>query len=224
MFCGKCGEKLNDNAKFCPKCGNPVSGNDGVGQGNVETEKYKEIVNGNKKNKTVGMIAVAITVLVVVVGGFWLFSGRSYKKTVKEYVNAQVNFPKSFSKKIKELLPEGMWEEIIENEFESEEQAVNMLEEQMEEAYKTLEEHFGEGFKYSYQIVEEKDLSKKDIREIEEEWEDKDIEPAKEVKEGKELTIKVEIKSADGEITVDNEQNLTVVKIGRSWYIAIFDF
>lgn len=48
MFCGKCGEKLNDNAKFCPKCRNPFSGNDGVGQGKVETEKYKEIVNRSK--------------------------------------------------------------------------------------------------------------------------------------------------------------------------------
>lgn len=24
-FCGKCGTQLNDGAKFCPKCGNPIS-------------------------------------------------------------------------------------------------------------------------------------------------------------------------------------------------------
>ena len=27
-YCGKCGTKLNDGAKFCPKCGNRVGGND----------------------------------------------------------------------------------------------------------------------------------------------------------------------------------------------------
>ena len=26
MFCSKCGTKIPDNAKFCPKCGNPVKG------------------------------------------------------------------------------------------------------------------------------------------------------------------------------------------------------
>lgn len=26
MFCGKCGENVDDNTKFCPKCGNLISG------------------------------------------------------------------------------------------------------------------------------------------------------------------------------------------------------
>ena len=46
----------------------------------------------------------------------------------------------------------------------------------------------------------------------------------KEIKEGKEITIKVEIKSGDGENTVDNELDLELVKVGRSWCLAEFDF
>lgn len=75
MFCGKCGEKLEDNVKFCPKCGSPISGNVAGTQTDSKTEKYKEIVNGSKKNKTVGMIAVAIIALAVIAGAFRLVGG-----------------------------------------------------------------------------------------------------------------------------------------------------
>lgn len=229
MFCGKCGEKLEDNARFCPKCGNAVGGNEGAAQVSQEAEKYKEMVNGNKKNKTVGMIAVAIIALVVIAGAFWLFGGRSYKKTVKEYVNAQFNFSEDSVRKIVKLFPEGVWEQVVdmgieEDAFESEEEAIETLEETLEEAHESLEDYYGKGFKYSYQISDEKDLSKKDIREIEEDWKDMDIKFEKEIKEGKELTIKVEVKSADGETTTDNEMDLQLIKIGRSWYLTDFDF
>ena len=67
-------------------------------------------------------------------------------------------------------------------------------------------------------------MNKKDIREIEEDWEDMGVTFEKEIKEGKEITIKVEIKSGDGENTVDNELDLELVKVGRSWCLAEFDF
>lgn len=78
--------------------------------------------------------------------------------------------------------------------------------------------------KYYKKITEEEDLNKKDIREIEEDWEDMGVTFEKEIKEGKEITIKVEIKSGDGENTVDNELDLELVKVGRSWCLAEFDF
>ena len=54
MFCGKCGTELKDNAKFCSKCGNVIDAN-GKRRVNSQVEKYKEMVKGNKKNKTVAM-------------------------------------------------------------------------------------------------------------------------------------------------------------------------
>lgn len=42
MFCGKCGERLDDNAKFCTKCGNLVNENSKAEQVKPETEKYKK--------------------------------------------------------------------------------------------------------------------------------------------------------------------------------------
>ena len=32
MFCGKCGNKLDDNAKFCDKCGNPTDASIDIGK------------------------------------------------------------------------------------------------------------------------------------------------------------------------------------------------
>lgn len=229
MFCGKCGENVDDNTKFCPKCGNLISGNDRATQVKPEAQKYKDLVNGNNKNKTVGMIVVAIIGLVVISGAFWLFGGRSYKKTIKEYVNAQFNYSQDSIKKVVKLFPEGMWEQIVEQgmaegEFESEGEVIEFLEEQLKDAHETLEKYYGKDFKYSYKITEEEDLNKKDIREIEEDWEDMDVKLEKEIKEGKEITIKVEVKSADGENAVDNELDLQLVKVGRSWCLADFDF
>lgn len=229
MFCGKCGENVDDNTKFCPKCGNLISGNDRATQVKPEAQKYKDLVNGNNKNKTVGMIVVAIIGLVVISGAFWLFGGRSYKKTIKEYVNAQFNYSQDSIKKVVKLFPEGMWEQIVEQgmaegEFESEGEVIEFLEEQLKDAHETLEKYYGKDFKYSYKITEEEDLNKKDIHEIEEDWEDMDVKLEKEIKEGKEITIKVEVKSADGENAVDNELDLQLVKVGRSWCLADFDF
>lgn len=42
MLCGKCGERLDDNAKFCTKCGNLVNENSKAEQVKPETEKYKK--------------------------------------------------------------------------------------------------------------------------------------------------------------------------------------
>lgn len=122
-----------------------------------------------------------------------------------------------------------MWEQIVEQgmaegEFESEGEVIEFLEEQLKDAHETLEKYYGKDFKYSYKITEEEDLNKKDIREIEEDWEDMGVTFEKEIKEGKEITIKVEIKSGDGENTVDNELDLELVKVGRSWCLAEFDF
>lgn len=44
-FCGKCGHKLQENQKFCPKCGNPIR--TAVNQVPVQNEKLEEIVAAN---------------------------------------------------------------------------------------------------------------------------------------------------------------------------------
>lgn len=230
MFCGKCGAELKDNAKFCSKCGNVIEANNGKEKQDSQVEKYKEIVNGNKKNKTIGMIAVGGLILILVLAVFFIFGGRSYKKTVKEYVKASFSSDsdKAVDKMVK-LLPEEVWEKVVESgkeegDIDNEEEAKEFLAEKLEESYETIEEHYGEGFKYSYEIVDEDELRSPELRAIEDDFEDEDIRLEKEIKEGKEVTVKVAVKSADGEMKADNEMNITVIKIGRSWYLADFNF
>lgn len=36
MFCEKCGKEIKDNVKFCPFCGNKVSGKSGIPPGGAK--------------------------------------------------------------------------------------------------------------------------------------------------------------------------------------------
>lgn len=54
MFCSNCGERLDENARFCPSCGNPISKEIKLGQA-VEENKIKSsrnTVNNSKKPHT----------------------------------------------------------------------------------------------------------------------------------------------------------------------------
>lgn len=64
MYCGKCGNKLNDNSKFCDKCGCPVDSN------NQDVVKKEEVfINKNADDKfdivslILGIIAVILVLL-----------------------------------------------------------------------------------------------------------------------------------------------------------------
>jgi uncharacterized membrane protein YvbJ len=47
MFCGNCGEKLNENAKFCPYCGRSASIVENEGQASQHKEESKETIKDN---------------------------------------------------------------------------------------------------------------------------------------------------------------------------------
>ena len=84
MFCGKCGKENNDDAVFCTECGAPLNGNQPLPQ----EEAAKMADGASTKNRKIGVIAVVAAAVLVIAFGMLLFGGRSYKKTVNQYVNA----------------------------------------------------------------------------------------------------------------------------------------
>lgn len=60
MYCRKCGNKLNDNAKFCSKCGTSIEEDKKV----IEIVEEKEIKLESKANNLVTLIIVLITMIV----------------------------------------------------------------------------------------------------------------------------------------------------------------
>lgn len=70
MYCGRCGHKLREGAKFCPKCGCPA---DGPGTGPKGTEEAAEIEKaagktGKKKRRRWILILVILLVLLAAAG------------------------------------------------------------------------------------------------------------------------------------------------------------
>ena len=73
-YCGKCGIQLEDDAKFCPKCGAPVDGIEDVGKKDVEDQEEIRI-------KRV-IVAFAITIIFIL-GGIGYFNNKKTEEAAK---------------------------------------------------------------------------------------------------------------------------------------------
>lgn len=74
MYCKRCGQKLNDDLKLCPKCGNPM---------NIRVTDEEK--NTKKKFRKKLFVAIAV-VIVTVVAGVALFFVSKEQKEKKQYV------------------------------------------------------------------------------------------------------------------------------------------
>ena len=73
MFCKKCGNGLDENAKFCPKCGNNIEGSE-----SVPIQSAPPVVNTPpKKSGSTGLIIGLIIAFVAVIGVVALIMGAA---------------------------------------------------------------------------------------------------------------------------------------------------
>ena len=83
MFCGKCGAVLDEDARFCPKCGTPSM--------SVETARTPESHNGRLIKTTalviIGAIAAVVLLWVLIAG-----AKDSPEKSVKNYLDIMHDF------------------------------------------------------------------------------------------------------------------------------------
>lgn len=82
MFCAKCGAKIEDNARFCNKCGSPVPAPQGSGQKGGPAGGSRQ---GKAVSKKKGFLAAAAVILVltaVAVGVFVVRNSGSVGKAV----------------------------------------------------------------------------------------------------------------------------------------------
>jgi hypothetical protein len=59
-FCSNCGNKLDDGAKFCPKCGTPIDGKGDVPQSDDNGKSDEDA-----KNTKVGCISLIVIILII---------------------------------------------------------------------------------------------------------------------------------------------------------------
>ena len=98
MFCRNCGTQLKEGAKFCPKCGTPVSSTAGNGfngsgvphekQGaRTQTTYHYQSSTAKKESRIpfflIGVIVILVAAVVII---FRACSGGGYKKVIKTYM------------------------------------------------------------------------------------------------------------------------------------------
>lgn len=205
MFCGYCGTNNADNAAFCSVCGAKLEP-----QQQKKEEKKKETASNNK-NRTIGIIAVAVVALVFAVA---VFGGRSYKATVKQLVNASFvdadggDFIKVFPKKVVKLLME-------DDDYYDIDEFAEEVTEDLEAHLNRLNSQYGE-HKIKYKIVEAEKASKKALSEIKSYYKEEfDVK----VSAAKNVEIELTIKYDGG--TDTDDLDIYLIKIGRSWYLDI---
>ena len=231
MYCRKCGAKQLDDAVFCSECGtrlaaegqpaNPAAAqNSAPAQNQVPvTQPVMNAVSPEaaqkKKHRRIGVIAVIVAVVLIaglVTLGVFLFGGRSYKSTVKQFMKA---WEEQDAEAMIELLPEEALDTLVEDDwFDSLEEAVEDLQEQLEAETKYYGEEYGD-WDISWKIIKEKDCSKAKLKKIQKELRTVGVD---DVTEAKIVTIEGTMKYDELEET--DERDVVVVKIGRSWYMA----
>lgn len=204
MFCGKCGAKNNEGAIFCYKCGKPLNDEQ------KEVENVAADAKTNNRNRNVGIIVVAVIVATVLIGIFYLFGGRSYKTTVKKFLEASMN---GDVKTILKLIPEDLIEELQEEKGLNKNELVSEMQERMQEEMDTLNNNLGDNWKVTYDIQKVKDVSDKDLKEIKKDYKEYDVD----VTAAKNIEVKCTVKWKDNKNT--NTANISVIKVGRNWYI-----
>ncbi|MGN0398988.1 MAG: zinc-ribbon domain-containing protein [Blautia sp.] len=216
MFCEKCGEKIDATMKFCPKCGAPVRV---IPEEPIYTPPVSPVeTNPNKNNRKIGMIAAAVIVVAVLAAGVFLFGGKSYKTVIKQFFDATFE---ADVKTIMKLIPKGMVEYALEEEGYDKDELDEMMddmEEDLQDSIDYMDSYMGDDWKVSYEILDSNDIKGEDLDDVKDTYKEYGVK----VSAAKE--VEVELKVEWGEDEEDSTTlDLSVIKVGRSWYLDIED-
>lgn len=219
MYCGNCGANLSEGSVFCPACGSKVTGEGPEFSFGSKAPEKK--TGGNYR--MIGIVVVAVLAVFVAVIGvlvFGIFGGRSEEKVVKSYVEGSF---KPDAELILSLMPKQVRDKAVE-ELEKEEylwgeeEVADYLNEQLQSYIDQVDAQLGDGWNYSYEIVEEEDYDQSRLRNLKVQYREMGVEEFT-ADAAKEIKVEIAVESADKETSVTRNLYVTVVKIGRSWYL-----
>lgn len=225
MYCKYCGSKISDTAVFCAECGKKVKKKSAINQDIASKSNLRNNSNNNRKKKKI--IGLAVLCIAIIGIGVLIFGGRSYKKVIDVYVKSSMSGKAKSIEKMYKLLPEEVQDaeeqSYMENYSGGKEEMMQELQEEYKEEYDKIEDIYGEGWRYSYKIVGEEEATRKEIREWKEDItnsDEVDVEFNREIKEMKYITVEITLQSKDGKTEKTDSTRISVLKIGRSWYLA----
>lgn len=213
MYCGNCGTKNDDTAAFCQSCGAPLR----AAQGNpADTAAAPQRRVSDRK---VGMIATAVAVVVVLLAGWLLLGGRSYKATVNQLFDAAMD---GDAEEILELIPRDVIEQTMEKN--------GMDRGDIDDLAKAMEMELAGMLSLSgavtkqldidldVKITGDTDIIGDDLAEIQEEYRAYDVKVSK----AKDVSVTVAVNM--GGLSESETMEIPVIKVGRSWYLDASSF
>ena len=250
-FCTTCGASLEDNATFCTNCGTPQDANNqqnnaapngqtpaasaadavkntfsGVSFSSVKDsltmDNIKNITKKPNKNTIIGLAVIGVVVIAVIVLLCVLLLGGGYKKPLDNMIKA---YETGEGKYIKEYYTKEMIEDVEDTVDKSKkyDDVDDYLDSKAESLKEAMEKRFGDDFKIKYSIKKKKALSKKQLKDIKESYEETYEVDKASVSDGYKLTLSITWKGEDDEAE-DESRDFYVVKVNGTWTIQSGNF
>lgn len=178
MICKKCGQEMEDGAKFCRYCGEPAEGAITEVLYNYEQPTVQSLMTPQKKNNVaVGIFAAIAAVLVVVIILLAIVVFGKNEKTPLNNIEKMLNKkPTNAGEIVKDIAPNFVSKAYLDavvviignDEYKDSideiyEESEKKLEDAWEELYDGLEEDLGKNVKFSYTIEDQEELEEEEI-------------------------------------------------------------
>lgn len=223
MFCGKCGTQNPDQAAFCKKCGTRLNVQNKPAtvttaktsvRGPVQPQRGRPAPKRKRRqDKKVGMIAVAVVTVILLITAFALFGGRSYKATIKQFVNAQFDVD---AEKLVKLIPDGVLDYTLEEEgFDDLDEMIDELNDNIQDQIDYIERYLGTDWSVSYEITSVEKMPSKDLEKLKKTYKKCDV------KVSAAKTVELELTVKAGETENSSSMDISLIKVGNSWYIDV---
>lgn len=161
-------------------------------------------------------VAVFVFQLTMLCSAFPDLGGRSYKKTVDQFVKAQFE---GDSEKIVELLVPNYVPYIINHgKYESYDMIIYTNNYRLREELSTFRKKYGENYKISYKIQRVKDAGGADLAFYQSAYRE-----VADITDAKLVTVKITFKGKGWQDDEGYYTDISLVKVGRSWYLELVD-
>lgn len=217
MVCKNCGAEIDDNVKFCDKCGAEQAAAEAEAAAPVAGEG-SEVVAGANLNNKIGIIAVAAAALLVLIFIIVIIAGAvgSPKSVADKYLTA--TFKSCSAKAMFKTFPKDYAEYMADTYHRLYDDEDEMMED-LQDNFDDLKEYMkDEGAKVSWKISKVSDTKKDDKKKFDDLEDELDLN----IKSYKTVKVKLTMKM-DG----DKDTQTIVIytgKIGGKWYVLSSDF
>lgn len=221
MFCSKCGIQLEDGVTSCPNCGKAVTtvsvnGTSASVSGSAFFGKAAQFSQSIdlKNPKTLG-IAVAAVLVVVLLFSMLFGGGQSYKTAVN---NVMEGIFDGNAKQFFKAVPDKVISAMCEEADMSKKEMIAYMDETLDEVLDDLEYYVGDNWSVKHKITGTEECDSDDLEWIKEEY----AEIGVKIKDAKLVNVELTVKAAG--MSESEEIEISVIKVGNSWYVDMLNF